>query len=135
MPTVISDMGTILFFQAARNPIVDTLYKVRDLIIGSIPTIILLLLLWFLYTVLVYRPLGRVLEERYRRTEGAFGQARADIQAAELRTAEYERQLREARAAVFAAQEERQSRAAQARATAVQEARRVAEQRIKEARQ
>src|SRR5919205_1234359 len=134
MHPIVSQLGEILFAMTPANPVINTLYKVRDLIIGSIPTIIFLLLLWGLYTVLVYRPLGRVLEERYRKTEGAFEQAKIDIQAADQRTAEYEQRLREARASVFRALDERRNLATQIRAGAANEARATADKRVVEAR-
>ncbi len=83
----------------------QTLRQVGELLLGSIPTIILLLLLYGIYVVLVHRPLGKVLAERRSKTEGAVEKARADIASAEARTAEYEQRLREARAVIFKSQE------------------------------
>jgi F-type H+-transporting ATPase subunit b len=60
--------------------------------------------------------------------------ARADIAAAEARTAEYERRVREARQKVFKNQEARRQQATQARALAVQEARARAQEQVKQAR-
>jgi F-type H+-transporting ATPase subunit b len=71
----------------------------------------------------VHKPLQRVLEERRSKTEGAVEKSRADIAAAEARTAEYEQKLREARAAVFRAQEAKRQAALQARANAIAQAR------------
>ena len=84
---------------------------------------ILLALLYALYTNIVHKPLRRVLEERRGKTEGAVEKSRADIGAAEARTAEYEQRLREARATVFRAQEARRQAALEARTKAVNEAR------------
>lgn len=84
---------------------------------------ILLALLYALYTTIVHKPLQRVLAERRSKTEGAIEKSRADIAAAEARTAEYEQKLREARAAVFRAQEARRQAALQARTNALNEAR------------
>jgi len=85
--------------------------------------VILLALLYALYTNIVHKPLRRVLEERRGKTEGAVEKSRADIGAAEARTAEYEQRLREARATVFRAQEARRQAALEARTKAVNEAR------------
>jgi F-type H+-transporting ATPase subunit b len=112
----------------------QTLRQVGELLLGSIPTIILLLLLYGIYVVLVYRPLGRVLAERRRKTEGAIEKARADIASAEARTAEYEQRLREARAVIFKSQETRRQQALQVRAAAVAEARAKAQVQIDQAR-
>jgi F-type H+-transporting ATPase subunit b len=111
-----------------------TLVQLGRLLLGSIPTIIFMVLLYGLYTVLLHRPLVRILAERHDRTEGAMENARADIAAAEARTREYEQRLREARIAVFRGQEERRQKAQQARAAAVAEARAKAQAQIEQAR-
>jgi F-type H+-transporting ATPase subunit b len=112
----------------------QTLRQVGELLLGSIPTIILLLLLYGIYVVLVHRPLGKVLAERRSKTEGAIEKARADIASAEARTAEYEQRLREARAVIFKGQEARRQQALQVRAAAVAEARAKAQVQIDQAR-
>jgi len=100
----------------------QTLHQLGELLLGAVPTVILLALLYVLYTLIVHKPLRRVLEERRSKTEGAVEKSRADIARAEARTAEYEQKLREARAAIFRSQEARRQAAAQARAKAVAEA-------------
>jgi F-type H+-transporting ATPase subunit b len=101
----------------------QTLRQLGELLLGSIPTVILLTLLYVLYTAIVHKPLRRVLEERRSKTEGAVEKSRADIAAAEARTSEYEQRLREARATVFRAQEARRKAALDARTVALNEAR------------
>jgi F-type H+-transporting ATPase subunit b len=101
----------------------DTLRQLGELLLGAVPTVILLALLYALYTTIVHKPLQRVLAERRSKTEGAVEKSRADIAAAEARTAEYEQKLREARAAVFRAQEAKRQAALQARTNALNEAR------------
>jgi F-type H+-transporting ATPase subunit b len=101
----------------------ETLRQLGGLLLGSIPTVILVALLYPLYTVIVHKPLRRVLDERRSKTEGAVEKSRADIAAAEARTSEYEQRLREARATVFRAQEARRKAALDARAAALNEAR------------
>ena len=101
----------------------ETLHQLGELLLGAVPTVILLTLLYALYTTIVHKPLQRVLAERRSKTEGAVEKSRADIAAAEARTAEYEQRLRAARAAIFQAQESRREMVLQARANALQEAR------------
>jgi F-type H+-transporting ATPase subunit b len=113
----------------------NTLRQVGELLLGSVPTIILLLLLYAIYQFLVRKPLNRVLIERRERTEGAIAKAKADVAAAEARTREYEQKLREARVAVFKAQEARRQQAQLLRAQAIAEARTRAQQQIAQARQ
>ncbi len=112
----------------------ETLRQLGGLLLGSVPTIIFMVLLYGLYAAVVHRPLVRVLAERRSKTEGAIEKARADIASAEARTAEYEQKLREARLAVYRAQEARRQEAMQARAAAVAQARARAQAQIEQAR-
>jgi len=112
----------------------ETLRQIGGLLLGSIPTVIFFLSLYGLYTVLVHKPLARVLAERHARTQGAIEKARADVQSAEARTAEYEQRLRDARVALFKAQEARRAQASQARAAAIAEARSKAQAQVEQAR-
>jgi F-type H+-transporting ATPase subunit b len=112
----------------------ETLRQVGELLLGSIPTIIFMVLLYAIYTALVHKPLVKVLAERRSKTEGAVEKARADIAAAEARTAEYEQRLREARVAVFKNQEALRQQALQAREAALAEARKKAQAQVEEAR-
>ena len=110
------------------------LVQLGGLLLGAVPTSLMLLLLYILYTVLVHNPLKKVLAERRAKTEGAIEKARADIAAAEARTAEYEQKLREARAVVFKRQDARRKEALDIRAKAVADARARAQQQISDAR-
>src|SRR2546426_7886746 len=112
----------------------EILGQLGGLLLGSVPTIIFMVLLYGIYTVLVHKPLVKVLTERRSLTEGAIEKARADIAAAEARTAEYEQRLREARMAVFKSQEAHRQQALQARAAAVAEARARAQAQVEQAR-
>lgn len=112
----------------------ETLRQLGGLLLGAVPTVIFLLVLYALYTVLVHKRLVSVLAERRNRTEGAVEKARAAIAYAEARTADYEQRLREARLAIFRSQEERRQKALQARAAAVAEARTHARAEIERAR-
>ena len=65
-----------------------TLHQLGQLLRGSVPTIIFLVALYWIYVILLHKPLMKVLAERRSRTEGAMEKARADIGAAEARTSE-----------------------------------------------
>jgi F-type H+-transporting ATPase subunit b len=112
----------------------QTLRQLGELLLGAVPTAILLATLYFLYTVLVNRPLTAVLAERRNRTEGALEKARADIAAAEARTADYEQRLREARLKIFKNLEARRQQALQARTEGASQARARAQEQVKAAR-
>ena len=103
-------------------------------LIGAIPTIIFIFLLFLSYRSLVHRPLERILRERYERTEGAVARAQADIAAAAAKASEYEQRLREARQAIFKVQEARRQQLAQSRDAALREARESARRMVQEAR-
>ena len=113
----------------------ETLRQLGELLLGSIPTIIMLVLLYAIYSVVVHKPLSRVLAERRAKTEGATEKARADVAAAEASTAQYEQRLREARVASFKSQEVRRQAALQARSQAVAAARTKAQEQVKQARE
>ncbi len=111
----------------------QTLKQVGELLLGAIPTAIILLLLYAAYSFLVGRPLRRILAQRRGLTEGAILKARADVAAAEARTAQYEEQLREAKSAIFRAAEARRQAAQQARDAVIAQAREAAHQQIRAA--
>jgi F-type H+-transporting ATPase subunit b len=112
----------------------ETLRQLGELLLGSVPTIILFLVAYFSYRFIVHGKLEQVLADRYARTEGAIEKARADVAASEAKTAEYEQRLLEAKLAIFKAQEARRQQALQARAAAVAQARAAASARVSEAR-
>ena len=111
----------------------QTLRQLGELLLGAVPTVILLALLYALYATIVHKPLRRVLEERRSKTEGAVERSRADIAAAEARTSQYEQRLREARATVFRAQEARRKAALDARTAALNQARNKAQAQVQAA--
>jgi F-type H+-transporting ATPase subunit b len=110
------------------------LKQLGELLLGSVPTMIYLLLLFMVYTFVVHRPLARVLAERRSKTEGALEKARADLSSAEARAVEYEHRLREARLLVYRAQESRRAQAQQNRAKLTAEARTAAHELVEQAR-
>ncbi|HVJ04144.1 MAG TPA: ATP synthase F0 subunit B [Candidatus Saccharimonadales bacterium] len=111
----------------------QTLKQLGELLLGAIPTVVLLLALYGLYHVIVHKPLEAVLAERRKRTQGAVEKARADIGVAAARATEYETRLREARLAVFKALDTRRKQALDARGAAVAQARERALRQIAEA--
>lgn len=112
----------------------ETLRQLGELLLQSIPTIIFFVVVYFGYRLIVHKPMMRMLEERHGRTQGAIEKARADVAAAEAKTAAYEQQLREAKLAVFRAQEARRHKALQLRTDILNQAREQAAARVAEAR-
>ena len=99
------------------------LNQLGGLVLGSVPTIVLFLLLLVAYGLLVRRPLDRVLAERRARTTGAMEQAQGAIGKAEEETAEFEAKLRAARTELFEARQRRLKQWAEERELALHEAR------------
>jgi F0F1-type ATP synthase, subunit b len=112
----------------------ETIRQLGELLLGSIPTIVVFVLLWIAYRLIVHGALGRALSERRTRTVGAVEKARTDIAAAENKTAEYEQKIRDARLAVYKGQESRRQQMLEQKMTAISEARQAAEIKVSSAR-
>ncbi len=111
----------------------ETFRQLGELLLNSVPTVVLFFILYLAYKVLVDGPLGKVLAKRHGLTQGAVEKARADVAAAEAKTAEYEHKLRDARTTVFKAQEARRQQAVLVRTTAVSAARERAQAQVETA--
>jgi F-type H+-transporting ATPase subunit b len=107
----------------------DILNQLGGLVLGSVPTMILFILLVISYGLLVRRPLDRLLAERRKRTTGAVEQARGAIAAAEAETTAYEDKLRKAKAEIFHARDQRLKQWNAEREAAIEEVRKAAQQR------
>lgn len=112
----------------------ETLRQLGELLLSSIPAIFGLLIVWAAYRLIVYTRLQQVLAERQSLTEGAIERAQAEISLAEARTAEYERQVREARTQIYLAQEAHGRRTMEERNQALAESRKKADTMVKNAR-
>lgn len=109
----------------------EILSQLGSLVLGSVPTIIMFVLLVLAYDLLVRRPMERTLEERRVRTSGAVEQARGAIAAAEAETAVYEDKLRAARAEMLAERAARLKERQLERERALLAAREAAAQRVR----
>jgi len=110
------------------------LHQIGELLLGSVPTIVLFLLTWAMYNFIVHRKLVAVLDERRAKTEGSVEKAKRDIAAAESKAAEYEQRIREARQAILKAAEERRRQIMDARAKTLAEAKAAADAQVVTAR-
>ena len=109
------------------------LHQLGGLFLGSVPTMLLFLLLVACYRTLVYYPLTKVLSERRARTEGAVEAAAASIAAADAKAQEYEAKLRAVRGDIFGARQRRLEQWNRERESALAEARERARKTIAEA--
>ena len=113
----------------------EILHQLGELVLGSVPTMVLFILLVAAYGVLVRRPLDRVLAERRARTLGAVEEARGAMAKAEAETSGYEEKLRNAKLEIFQARELKLKRWNAERESALAEVRAAAQLRIQGARQ
>jgi F-type H+-transporting ATPase subunit b len=111
------------------------LNQLGELVLGSVPTMVLFILLVASYGLLVRRPLDRVLAERRARTSGAEESARSAIAAAEAETSAYENKLRAAKAEIFQAREQKLKQWNAEREAALAQVRQLTQERIHGARQ
>ena len=93
----------------------EIIEQVGNLLLGSIPTLILFIFLVLAYQFLVQGPLSKTLALRRARTSGAVEEADKAIAAAEAKTADYANKLRHARAEIFRVREQRLHQWAQER--------------------
>lgn len=112
----------------------EIMQQLGELLLNSLPTLILFILLVLAYQFLVQGPLSRTLKERRARTSGAMEEADKAAAAAEAKTADYANRLRQARAEVFRAREQRLQQWAHERDSVLDAARKAAVQRVLEAR-
>lgn len=81
--------------------------QVGILLLGSVPTILLFIVMVLSYQFLIQGPLTATLKKRHALTEGALEDAQKAIAAAEAKTSEYADKLRQARAEVYKIREQR----------------------------
>jgi F-type H+-transporting ATPase subunit b len=111
----------------------EILQQLVPLLLGSIPTIIIFLVLVLSYKILLHDPLRKVLAERRARTEGAIEKAHAAIAAAEAKAQEYDAKLRAAKAEIFRGREARVKSWNDDRESALTAARQAARERVESA--
>jgi len=111
----------------------DLLRNLGDLALGSVPTMIIFLVLLFAYRFLLYAPLMRIRAERRERTQGAIEKAHTAIAAADAKSQEYEAKLRAARAEIFRRREQKIQQLSAERDNALANARLVGQERVQAA--
>src|SRR6185437_10209334 len=112
----------------------ETLRQLGELLLGSIPTIVLFGIVWIAYRVIVHGALKRALTQRRSQTVGAAEIAKADVVIAEQKTAEYEGKLHEARHAIYKSQEARRQQILDRKTIALAQAKEAAGTEVMDAR-
>jgi len=111
----------------------DLLRQIGDLVLGSVPTMIIFLVLVIAYRYILYGSLVKTLSDRRERTTGAIEAANAAIAEADARTQEYEAKLRAARAEIFHHREQRLQQWTAEKDRALASARLAAQERVAQA--
>lgn len=111
----------------------QTIAALGELLLKALPTFLLVVALFFYLKAVYFKPMAKVLKERYDATEGARKLAEAGFARANQKTAEYEEALRAARAEIYREQEQFRQSLRQDHAQAVQDARRSGDAAVKEA--
>lgn len=97
--------------------------------------LILFLVLVFVLNRILFRPIGRVLDERQTLTEGAANQARAARHSYDARLADYEATIRQARSECYKRSEQERAAAVEERRHLIDEAKLHAHEQIELAKQ
>jgi len=111
----------------------ETLRQLGGILLRAVPTFILVVLLHFYLKFIFFKPLARILRQRYEATEGARKLAEASLAKASEKAAEYEAALRAARAETYKELEQLRRQLQDDRAVAVREARASAEAAVSQA--
>lgn len=110
-----------------------TLHALGEILLKAIPTFILVVLLHFYLKYVYFKPLEKVLKQRYAATEGARKIAEESLKRAAAKTAEYEAAMRAARAEVYQAQEQLHKQLQEREAAELAAARQRAEELVQQA--
>src|ERR1700730_4407255 len=111
----------------------ETLRQLGGILLRAVPTFILVVLLHLYLKFIFFKPLDRVLRERYDATEGARKLAEESIARASQKAAEYEAGLRAARAETYKEMEQLRRKLQDDRATSVKQARAQADAAVAQA--
>ena len=101
----------------------ETLRQLGGILLRAVPTFILVVLLHLYLKFIFFKPLDRVLRQRYDATEGACKLAEESIARASQKAAEYEAALHAARAETYKEMEQLHRKLQEDRAASVKEAR------------
>jgi F-type H+-transporting ATPase subunit b len=111
----------------------ETLRQLGGILLRAVPTFFLVVLLHFYLKFIFFKPLQRVLRQRYEATEGARKLAEESLVKASEKAAEYEAALRAARGETYKELEQLRRQLQDDRAVAVREARTRAEATVSQA--
>jgi F-type H+-transporting ATPase subunit b len=109
------------------------LHALGGILLRAVPTFLLVVLLHFYLKGVFFKPLRKVLRQRYEATEGARKLAAESLERAAAKTAEYATAMRAARTEIYQAQEQAHKRLQEGEWAELTAARRRAEAAVAEA--
>src|ERR1019366_199470 len=109
------------------------LHALGGILLRAVPTFLLVIVLHFYLTSIFFKPLEKVLRQRYEATEGARKLAEEALQRAAAKAAEYEAAMRSARADVYQGQDRPQKQPEGREAAELSRARARADEAIRQA--
>jgi len=109
------------------------LHALGGILLRAVPTFLLVILLHFYLKIVFFKPLEKVLHQRYEATEGARKLAEQSLEQAAAKTASYEAQLHAAKAEMYQAQERLHQELQEREAAALAGARARADAAVKQA--
>lgn len=109
------------------------LHDLGQLLLRALPTFLLVVVLNFYLKYVFFKPLEKVLQQRYDATEGARKLAAEALERAAAKTAQYEAALRAARSEVYQAQEQAHRQLAEHQAAEFRASRQRTEELVREA--
>jgi F-type H+-transporting ATPase subunit b len=98
-------------------------HQLGELFLGAVPTVLLILIFYFLMKSLFFKPLLAVMAEREARSTGAQKAAEAAQHAAAEKLKQYQEALKQARAKLYAEQEAERKKLLDERAALLKDAR------------
>jgi F-type H+-transporting ATPase subunit b len=110
-----------------------TLHALGGILLKAVPTFLLVVLLHFYLKGVFFKPLQKVLRQRYEATEGARKLAGESLERAAARTSEYQAAMRAARTEVYRTQEQAHKRLQEGEFAELTAARHRAEAAVQEA--
>jgi F-type H+-transporting ATPase subunit b len=109
------------------------LHALGGILLRAVPTFLLVVLLHFYLKGAFFKPLQKVLRQRYEATQGARKLAAESLESAAAKSAEYQAAMRAARAQIYQAQEQAHKRLQEGELTELTVARQRAEAAVQEA--
>ncbi len=113
----------------------EPLVALGGILLGAIPTFLLVWALYLYVTRVFFRPLEETLNKRHHATDGMRAAAESNIAEAQKKAAQYEESLQSARAELYEQQEQERQQAIEQRAEIVKRVRAQAEEMVACARQ